>query len=391
MNPKIILFLLLAGILITSCQDGDDNKRTAQHTIVAYMMVDGLDSYIRDNIKDMVTASEQIPEYENILAFLDYSGRNSYIIKITQGKIDTVMDYKRNLVNSNPEVMADVLQWCFSNYPAENYGLIFGSHGSSWIFSNDTIATTSTSISAKGKKQHIGASYSNDGPINIPTFAKVLETLPHQQFILFDLCAAQSIETAYEIRKSVDYIVASPAEIPDSGAQFKILLPYMFKDLPAEIGRQYYQYYAQKDSSTKPPISVIKTSELDNLAYVTRLYLQNILTDYPTDITLDGLIYYFTIKTNGHTTPICYDMNDFMLHHLPSTDYTAWKEQYDKVVVYKGLSSKWTTVYPIVFSSFTADDDTFGGVSMFVPSTLYSDAVLSDYKKTAWYNAIYVN
>ena len=390
MNPKIILFLLLASILITSCQDSDDNKRAAEHTIVAYMMVDGLDSYIRNNIKDMVKASEQIPEYENILAFLDYNGRNSYIIKITQGKIDTVMDYKRNLVNSDPEVMTDVLQWCFNNYPAEKYGLIFGSHGSSWIFSNDTIATTASSI-ANGKKQHIGANYGNDGPINIPTFAKVLETMPHLQFILFDLCAAQSIENAYEIKESVDYIIGSPAEIPDSGAQFKVLMPYMFNDMPIEIGRQYYQYYAQKDSNTKPPISVIKTSELDNLAYLTRLYLQNILTDYPTDITLDGLTYYFTIKTNGYTTPICYDMNDFMLHYLSSTDYTAWKEQYDKVVVYKGISGKWTTVYPIAFNSFTVTDSTFGGVSMFVPTTLYSDDTLNDYKKTAWYHATYVN
>ena len=383
MKYKLSFLYCIIAFTLLSCHKDNDTPVTAKHTIVAYMMVDGLDSYIKENIKDMITISKELPAYENILTFLDYSGKESYILKITQGKVDTVMNYRTNLINSDPEVMADVLQWCYTNYPADNYGLVIGSHGSSWMFSNDTIPV-------KDKKTAIGIRYGNDKAINIPTLAKVLKQVPHQQFILFDLCAAQSIETAYEIKSSTDYIIASAAEIPDSGAQFKVILPYMLKDNPVEIGRQYYEYYAKKNPDTKPPISVVKTAEIDNLAQKTKQFLHNIADEFPANISLYGLIYYFTTNIGGYETPICYDMNNIMLKFLPEDDYKAWKAQFDNVVVYKGKSSNWMTVYPIDFNSFNVTDDTFGGVSMFVPSTKYSSSSLNaDYEKTMWYNAVY--
>ena len=381
---RSLLFFISTALLLTvfsSCSDSDSPEhRKKTHTIVAYMMVDGLDTYIKNNIEDMRKATQDIYTDDDFLAFLDYSIGNSYIVKISKGKIDTVKMYDSNLINSDPKVMKEVLTWCYSNYPADDYGLIFGTHGSSWIIRNDTIA--------RSQKNAIGAPRSNDTPINIPTLAEVLSNVPHQQFLLLDLCAGQSVEVAYELRHVADYIIGSPAEIPDLGGPFQVLLPKMIADDPVSIGSAYYDHYLDislsNPSKLTVPISVIKTSELENLASVTGPYLKTFMNSYPSDLDLSGLVYYFS----HNSKPICYDMNNIMLHFLPEASYNDWKTAFDKAVVYRGQSDKWETIFSVDFSSFTVDESTFGGVSMYIPNSSYG-SLNTTYKQMEWYYAAY--
>ncbi len=390
MKIKNVFFTLgLILLCLSSCSNGDaEEKPLAKRTFVAYMMCDGLDSYIRNNINEILEASASVGDNSNILVFADYQSGNSVVYKIAKGKKEIVRDYGENIVNSDPSTMKEILRWCYSNYPAESYALAIGSHGTGWLFKNDSIATR-----GKNVKTAIGETCGNDRPINIPTFASVIKELPHLSYLLFDCCVMQNVEVAYEMRQYVDFIIGSPAEIPNNGAPYRKLLSALLGDSPQAIANIYYNTYINNDYGV--PMSMVKTSELDNLAAVTR---EKLNLAYPDDVNTTGLIYYYTIRVEGcceSRLEMMYDMNDFMLKHLSSTDYQQWRAQYEKVVPVRLRCSRWehTDALPeIDWDSFRVTDETFGGLSMFVPLRKYDNLKLpynSDYKKLAWYRAIY--
>lgn len=105
--------------------------------------------------------------------------------------------------------MQQIFSYVSSTYPADTYGLIIGTHADGWFVKSDTIPYKRT-------KNAIGKSIGNSRPININTFATLLQSQPHYDFILFDCCNMQCIEVAWQLRKYADYIIASPAEIPNS-------------------------------------------------------------------------------------------------------------------------------------------------------------------------------
>lgn len=391
------LFILLCGIFIVaflaSCTKDDEEERLPHRTLIAYMMCDGLDSNIRNNVRELTEASSDIKTADNILVFVDYRGEHSRILKISKGKSEAVKDYGKDLVNSDPEVMSEVLKWCVSNYPAETYSLVIGSHGSGWLIDNDTVPSKKSPFKA------IGLAYGNDKAINISTFTHVIKQLPHLEYVLFDCCVMQNVEVAYELRNSADYIIGSPAEIPDRGAPYKDILPALLSSSPEPIAQGFYDAYI--NGTYGVPISVVKTSELDNLMRITREKLPLIFSTYPTDVMTSGLIYYYTMYVGvgegfDESVDLMYDMNDFMLKRLPLADYRQWRAQLEKTVPVRLFCSQWShnseVLPPIQWDEFHVTADTYGGLSMFLPLTLYDKYKLnlnSDYKKTAWYNAVY--
>ncbi|MBQ0084671.1 MAG: hypothetical protein KBS65_00330 [Prevotella sp.] len=370
-NLTLLTLVCLACISnMLSCTDDSEPIVPAEKTVIFYMMSDGLDSHIQNNIKDITEGSKSIGENNNILVFADFWHKNSYIFKITRGKVDTVKRYDENLCNADPNVMRNVLEWCVSNYHANSYAISIGSHGSAWLIENDTIPFRYS------PKNAVGRNYDNDKFINIPTLAKVFSYIPHLDFILFDCCNMQSIELAYELRKCADYIIGVPSELPSHGAYFLTLLPEMFKSAKA-VTDEYFRSYATLATDSLP-ISMVKADELENLAAATKAVIGYIMPENPSRINMENTIYYANLEEPN--LPFLYDMNNVMLNHLPKDVYDEWHKAFDKAVPVRHGCTKWKSdmLSSYDFNSFTVNKNTFGGISMYVP---HEDFISTSYNK----------
>ena len=229
--------------------------------------------------------------------------------------------------------------------------------------------------------------------MNIPDMAKALAVVPKLEFIFADCCDFQSVESAYELRDVTNYIMASPAEIPGEGAPYSTLVPTMFSKSETFYQQMADAYYAQVMYGWRVPLSVIRTSAMEALAAATKKALASFVPSLPDSRYPDvnGLIYYFD-KT-------LIDMNDFMMRHAATDEYEAWKQVFDKAdnaaVAYKKFAYPWQANH-VTFGDFTASEERYGGVSMYVPmdASKYSsdirDVIAIQNKnihKMAWYQA----
>jgi hypothetical protein len=141
--------------------------------------------------------------------------------------LQTLKTYEGNLCSTDGQTMADVLREIVRLYPARNYALALCSHGSGWLFDDLASASQSGSRRSFGVDNGYRSSSTSGRRMNIPVLASVLSGCPHFDYILFDACFMQSVEVAYELRHTADYIIASPAEIPASGAPYTQMLRTM--------------------------------------------------------------------------------------------------------------------------------------------------------------------
>lgn len=376
-----ILIVIFAIAVFCSCSKDDDAK--AHRTVLAYMLCDGLDSYIDKDIAEMVEASYSLSAKDNMLVLVEYSNGDRQLMKISQGKKEIVTKYADDFECSNPNNMQQIFSYVSSTYPADTYGLIIGTHADGWFVKSDTIPYKRT-------KNAIGKTIGNSRPININTFATLLQSQPHYDFILFDCCNMQCIEVAWQLRKYADYIIASPAEIPNSGAPYKTVLPLLFNSTPSAATDEYWDYYSQQKDSV--PISMIKTSELENLASLTAEKLSTFMWQFvkPDVPDMNGVVFYNII--NGQ--PIMYDMNNFMFKYLNDADYKQWRAQFDKTIAVRHHCSKWLSskMSNEEFSKFTVNNQTCGCVSMHVPYYNILPFGDNDFNnlihQTSWYDAV---
>ena len=183
-----------------------------------------------------------------------------------------------------------------------------------------------------------------------------------------------------------DYIIASAAEIPGEGAPYQTVVPALFG-----TGADFYKaivdaYYEQTSYGFREPMSVVKTSELNDLAAATHAVLSTFMpsmeSSYPN---VNGLIYYYD--------QAFFDMNDFILRYAADNDYQEWRRTFDKAVVYKTMVERWMATLVKFTFSVTAERD--GGVSMFVPQESTYNTFFAQLNQTIsrmqWYSAAQLN
>ena len=389
---KCLLFIVCACGILLSCSNDDEEITEptvcpppfAARTVIVYMMAENnLTLNAMQNIREMMTGSKMLDDNTNLIAFVDQADQTEtpYIIRIAGGTQERDKDFKCNtdFYASDPEYMKDILTWIMNKYQSGSYGLVLWGHAGGWIIENDTIPQTAhTNKPQRAYGWDTGTDHGGNGIkwINIPTLAKVLEQLPHKlDFIFADCCNFQNAETAYELRNATDYIIASPAEIPAKGAPYSTIVPKLFSmsnDYHADIAREYN---ATLYGNNRVPMSVVKTSEMDNLALATREVME-FMPKYG-EVNMDGVIYYRTYH-GADRTKIMPDANDLIWTNIGDNDtYKRWKDALDKAVIYKAGSSRWTTDFPIYFD-FDANGERYGGISMFIP--------LPDYENLPTYN-----
>ncbi|NDW11434.1 hypothetical protein D0T50_00840 [Bacteroides sp. 214] len=399
MNRISFVFLLSLAFAFFACGGGSEPTppppdKGTQRTVLAYWVADNgrtdLSSYAISDFNEMLVGMEQVDVTKNnLIVYCETRTDYPHLIHVTkdaQGLV--VADTLKTYTEQNPlnvGVMSSIMQYVFEEYPAESYGLIFASHADGWIPA--TVSAT----------RHMG-DYRNT-QMNVTDFRKVLEGLPHLDFILFDACYMQSIEVAYELRNCTDYVIASPTEIPGPGAPYQAVIPLVFAnkaDVAVDIAQGYYEYYGAADGSlittatyingnrtyTWPygvSVSVLATSTLGNLAAKTKAVLTKYLASEEY-VDASSLFYY---GRNESSTCYYYDMEKLIEQITgANADYSEWLSLFNAAQPY--FKTTVTNCVNRRNSNWTSMDGA-SGVYMYVPQSR-SLSLNTFYSTYDWYS-----
>ena len=407
--------MMMMAVLMTACSSNDDDLEPVQpalkkgesrtvaqaKTVLVYMAGrNSLAGMVNKDLNEMKLGSKRLDSNDNLLVFVrrDKTEKMPWLARIKNGVVtDSVSLSDMGITSSDgenrasdPVVMEGVMHYAFSHYPAMdgNYGLVLWGHGSGWLMDNEVKRVNSRAF---------GVDKGEDGRalwMNIPTMANILKGMPHLKFIMADCCNFMCLEVLYELRNVTDYIIGSPAEIPDEGAPYDEIVPDMFAD-----GRFYTsiidKYY--KSVNGYLPLTAVQSSQMEQLAQATHQAIQAVQSNHNGDYTdMKGLIHYYHTDDDSDFHPeynIFYDAGDFFLAHAPQDAYQQWKQSLDQAVVERRNAALWNTdkVWFMKYSDFTVTDAKMHGVSMFVgqnPAKGNYAKYNEDIKKMAWWNAI---
>lgn len=376
---------------MVACNDDDNIPYIPvedRSTVLIYMAADNnLSEFATYDLREIKEASKNIANNQTIVVFVDMANSDgTYIARVKNGElVDSVAMEEK--VSADPAVLEEMLRYTREKYPSKDYGLCLWGHANGMVYRNDTVAYATTRV------------YGQDtNPLtrwmNIPSMAKAIENgmeSEHLRYIFADCCDFSCVEIGYELRHITDYLIASPVEIPNHGAPYHRILPELLSNdekFYEKAVDAYYDYYLDEFKNQpnyyylfKPgdlagysvPLSVLKSSELDNLAQETAYILSTLQDKLAPGGSWDedSITYY----TKAMSVNIHYDMHNFMLYHAQNNDFERWKLAFDKAVPYRKTSGAWLTVYSSLREYMQGLDELeakCGLVSMFFPLNIYN-------------------
>ena len=367
---KYLLTLIAGLLLFTSCKDDkkDDNSSICQRTLICYVCGDNnLSSDAKENITSLILqGSKEIGKDNMIVVVVDNQKTNPTLIHVRNGEYTKSEPYETDFYMTDPEKMRQILTYIMNEYKSNSYALLLWGHSTGWMMERDTIAYPNT----RGYgSDNIGETGSGIGKlINYTAMGKVFSQLPAKfDVIIGDICLLQCVEIAYELRNYTNYIVGAPSEVPGYGLPYDSVIKYMFGSSEEDYKVLANAIYNNTKGSYQVPTSLVKTSALEDLRQATLSLVKSGKLEAE-HCNFNDVIYYFRFEG----CPIMYDMQNIMLNNLDSNSYTEWKRTFDKAVVYKAAGSQWNTLYPSIFNDFTVSEENYGGLSMFVPNTVYN-------------------
>ena len=304
--------------------------------------------------------------------------------------LTTYEDFNAGRPEDVQQVFADAATYA----PADRYGLIIGCHGKAWIPASSgalprsvrpgTVSDAWTPVpGAKPTRSFGDTGYELD----ITELAAILEALPLRfDYLVFDDCFMASIETLYDLRTAVDYVVASPCEIMAAGFPYDRIVPHLFDeqaDLRTqlnEICREFWYFY-QYDWDTiygneqSGCISLAVMSELDALA----AEMRRVSSAAKQDFERAELQYY-----KGGNTKLFYDLGQFVALSCGDQGVVdAFAAQMERA--FPTGQRYHTPNYYSAYNGRLNPINYYTGVTTSEPET--AEPYATDCRQTAWYRA----
>ncbi len=385
-----------------SSDDPSNGDTSAPRTVVVYMVAENsLATNAALDVREMLLGVRHMSDNDRLVVYLDDEQMPRIYVLTNRTSATSFASlvpdytYDADQNSATASTLSGVLRYARTRCPAQEYGLVLWSHGSGWIPS-----TFKPQASARRFGQPLASfgidngenTRSNQGAeMDIADLARTLSDFGRLEFILFDACFMQTIETAYELRSCAKHILASPAEIQADGAPYEALLRPMFAtpiDVTA-MSTVYCDHYASS-ASGGALLSVIDCGRLDGFAQTMRALVAT-HRDALLAIDGDGLLNYFDYDTFRRRVfrPDFYDMRGLMRRVLTSAEFQQWEAELDQLVVARPATDTWMSAFsPDGRGMFhTVDFEQYSGVSMFVPLPKYAangDTFSADYLSTAW-------
>ena len=356
--------------------------------MLVYISADhnGLAKFATADLDEMKEGVKQLTNKNNhVLVYVDTGEAKLIELKLEKGDVveNIIKEYgKRNSVGiaESLEVFNDV----FKNptYQADNYGLVYWSHGEGWY-----PYPVDTKVDSRWIGQDGGE---GDNRMNISDFVTILQSAPHFDFLLFDCCFGQSVEVLYELRSFADYCFGSPTETPGPGAPYQVLVPIMFQqgNVARLLAEGYFKEYerlydsgnglSNSNWTAGVSVSLVEMKQLENLAEATSRVLpeQSI-----SNSELASHLFDYDQRPKYSSGYVGYfDLVQMMQNLCTPSDYAIWKTEFDKAVVYYQTT-------PLNYSAA-------GGLFSMKGSNGLTQYILRDnkavnaaYKNNAWYIA----
>lgn len=391
-----IFALLALTTLFTACHKDDDpaEDATPERTILVYMAGENnLSSFADQDLQEMKTASLRLNDKQQLIAYVDKAdNKPPFFARIKDGQfVDSVT--VEESITADPAVLENALRYMRTNYPANSYGLVLWGHGTGWILSDDCIDYPQSR--AYGGDTGNNSSLSAGGYwMNIPAMARAIANgmvgTP-LTFIMGDCCSFGCLEIAYELRNTTEYVIGSPAEVPDDGAPFDLVIPAMFitsADFYKSVIDQYYNFYLE-EYNNKPnryynrtpgdlkgysvPLAAVKSSEIGALGTSTAQLLSTISDKLAPEGSLDltNKMYYAIYSGIRYS----YDIYYVLKSNTAEADFNTWATAFKKAVPYYLNSTHWLTFSQVLAKeqeSFDGRPDDCGALSMFFPHSSYN-------------------
>ena len=372
----------------------------ATRTVLLYMPGQSLLNYYKHNIEGVRKAvTNRVPGDGRILICYQPDGHRSAVLQeicydASTGRSETAAlktyaDFNAGRPEDVLRLFADAAELA----PAQAYGLIIGCHGKAWVpaagggigrFARDAqtgVSGTDFWATAPNAKQT--RSFGDTGyELDIPELAAALEAQRFRfDYLVFDDCFMANIETLYDLRHAVDYIVASPCEVMGDGFPYDRIVPHLFEGNGVLSGlekscREFWNLYQNEYQSTtwkeqSGCISLAVTAELDALAEV----MHRVSEKGKQPFELSELQYY-----EGLSTHLFYDLGHYVT--LSCGDPALVEEfttQLDRA--FPAESRLHTARFYSAYDSGNHTVHHYSGVSVSEPSTKYT----AENRQTAWY------
>ena len=242
------------------------NASTDTYTVMIYMCGSNLESdggYASSDLEEMLKST--LADEVNVLVYTGGAKRwYDFGISNKTNQIYQIKDHKLNLIKESvglksmaePNTLLEFMNFAKQNYKADKYALIFWDHGGGAVtgFGLDEVASKANdTLTIDEIKQAVDK------------FGTKLE------FVGFDACLMANIETAYALKNSANYMVASEETEPGTGWNYIKIFNSLSKDSSQSgsvTGKVIVDSFIESNSSYRNPdatLSVINLSKMDDV------------------------------------------------------------------------------------------------------------------------------
>lgn len=374
------IYCIFASILFSSCEkeeprfsERNNAGTTFGRTVIVYMAAENsLSSEVRTDINEMLEGVKYLGPKDHLIVFVDdVSSPCIYDLCDTvqareRRQLSPVYKWDDEVDSCDPSTLDFILKYARIHYPSDSYALILWSHGSGW---NPATPPRQNSVpkNSFGYDNGENKTYDRGSQMEISDIASVCESFGSLDYIFFDACFMQNIETCYQLRKSAKYIVGSPAEIRAEGAPYNLIMEPMFAD--GINLKDMIERYKEGYNGNGVLLSAVKTAELSSFAVNTAQYIskyKDVLLTMDYGEVLD-YFQYNRYKSSGQF-PDFYDMKGIMQKAMTEDDYVQWEMMYGKIFEASVSSATW---YSRFGGNHTVVEDQYSGMSMHVPLNKY--------------------
>lgn len=382
---RLLALFAFVVLAFSSCQKddkpGSEDQQPSRVVMVYMVSENSLIGYDSADIHEILRGVKDIPNNSKLVIYLD-SNRNPAIYVIdnkTKGELLSELTpeyvYPEELNSCKASTLSGFINYVQEHHKADSYAMIMWSHSSGWI---PPVGEHFARRRAFGVDKDTPNNVNNVVQMSISDLHKGLQAFNGVfDYVMFDACFMQCIEVAYELKDVTRFLISSPAEIPVDGAIYDKLLPSLFnmKNYAEMIAYTYCNSYKTIDNYDVV-ISSVDCSKLDGLSQKTSYYLQKYKDDFLHTNYRDVLNYfiYDSWKMYG-IYPDLLDMRAVFMNVLNKDEYKDWEEAFNLAVPYRYANSCWYSEYANNNSGgyVSIDQDSFGGVSMYLPLDKYME------------------
>ena len=376
MHIRFLFCALAMALTLFSCKKAETEEIVVvkrPKTVLLYMVANNNLSHDAENSISRLQNGYIPAEEGNLLVYKHCAGMDPVLLHIKKGEEGTVVaDTAYRFpprVSATKSALTQALNVTQALFPADSYGLILWSHGTGWIPPLASSSSAAEQISGSGPERTFGL----DGKVGLE-IRDLAQAIPYKlSFMLMDACFMGGIETAYEVKDSVDYYIGSPAEILTESFPYHKIMQHIFKSTPdyAAVCREYYDYYNAKSGAERSAtVALMDCSKLAEVAEVAKRVFDQ-YGERIASLDLSLLQPYF----RGSSSKYFYDLKDLVDAIADASLSAEFAAALERAVPYKA-----TTPYFIELPIRS-----FCGVSTYVPGNP-ADTKLADYYKQYKWN-----